>query len=126
MPSELRNRAVGVEIEGEASAGATLLLDERWRRRPVGIVAREAGAAAQPLLSGAYYLASALAPFSEVRSGASRALLKGDIAVLALPDDAAPSAATRARAQSLDEQGGTVLRFAGPHLAENPTIRCCR
>ena len=39
MPCELRNRATAIAIEGEASAGAVLLLDERWRRRPVGIVA---------------------------------------------------------------------------------------
>src|SRR5579862_1854345 len=38
LPSELRNRAAEIAIEGEASAGAVLLLDERWRRRPVGIV----------------------------------------------------------------------------------------
>ena len=61
MPTELRNRATRIEIEGEASAGAVLLLDERWRRRPVGIAAA-ANAAGQPLLSGAYYLERALAP----------------------------------------------------------------
>ncbi len=49
MPSELRNRATAIEIEGEASAGAVLLLDERWRRRPVGIVAPRAAQGAQPL-----------------------------------------------------------------------------
>src|SRR5690242_4653352 len=38
MPSELRNRAAAIQIEGESSAGAVLLLDERWRRRPVGVV----------------------------------------------------------------------------------------
>ncbi|HLI22818.1 MAG TPA: BatA domain-containing protein, partial [Stellaceae bacterium] len=67
MPSELRNQATEIAIEGEASAGAVLLLDERWRRRPVGIVAPHAAQGAQPLLSGAYYLDKALSPFSEVR-----------------------------------------------------------
>ena len=84
MPSELRNRAAAIQIEGEASAGAVLLLDERWRRRPVGVVAGQRGTAAQPLLSGAYYLERALQPFSEVRRGDAPTLLKGDIAVLAL------------------------------------------
>ena len=39
MPGELRNRVTRIDIEGEASAGGVLLLDERWRRRPVGIAA---------------------------------------------------------------------------------------
>ncbi len=121
MPSELRNRASEIEIEGEASAGAALLLDERWRRRPVGIVAPRAAQGAQPLLSGAYYLDKALSPFSEVRSGEVATLLKGDIAVLALPD-AAPAGDDQKRAlMQWMENGGTLLRFAGPHLAEETT-----
>src|SRR5437868_15514726 len=48
LPTELRNRVTRIEIEGEDSAGAVLLVDERWRRRPVGIgaAANPAGAAA--------------------------------------------------------------------------------
>jgi hypothetical protein len=120
LPTELRNRAVSVVIEGERSAGATLLLDERWRRRPVGIIANEAGAAAQPLLSGAYYLQRALSPFAEVRSGAIAALLKSGIAVLALPDNAVLSRDQQRALNRWMNEGGLVLRFAGPHLAENP------
>lgn len=72
LPVALRNRATSVVIEGERSAGATLLLDERWRRRPVGIADNKSGAGAQPLLSGAYYLQRALAPFP--RSGVARCM----------------------------------------------------
>jgi hypothetical protein len=118
MPSELRNRAAAIQIEGEASAGAVLLLDERWRRRPVGVVAPQRGSAAQPLLSGAYYLERALAPFSEVRRGDVPTLLKGDIAVLALPDVAPAGAAEKAAITKWMEGGGVVLRFAGPNLAD--------
>ncbi|HEY5211183.1 MAG TPA: DUF4159 domain-containing protein [Stellaceae bacterium] len=120
LPTELRNRATSVVIEGERSAGATLLIDERWRRRPVGIVANEAGTAAQPLLSGAYYLQRALNPFAEVRAGAVRALLHGGVAVLALPDNAVLSRNDEKALTGWMEQGGLLLRFAGPHLAENP------
>jgi hypothetical protein len=118
MPSELRNRAAAIQIEGEASAGAVLLLDERWRRRPVGVVAPQRGSAAQPLLSGAYYLERALSPFSEVRRGDVPTLLKGDIAVLALPDVPPAGAAEKAAIFKWMEGGGVVLRFAGPNLAE--------
>ncbi len=118
MPSELRNRAAAIQIEGESSAGAVLLLDERWRRRPVGVVAAQRGAAAQPLLSGAYYLERALAPFSEVRRGDVPTLLKGDIAVLSLPDVPPAGGDEKAALVKWMENGGVVLRFAGPHLAE--------
>ena len=54
MPSELRNRTTRIEVEGGQSAGGVLLVDERWRRRPVGIAAtaerRRAAAAQRELL----------------------------------------------------------------------------
>ena len=118
MPGELRNRAAAIEIEGEASSGAVLLLDERWRRRPVGVVAGQRGSAAQPLLSGAYYLERALTPFSEVRRGDVPTLLKGDIAVLAFPDVPPAGAEEQAALVKWMQEGGVVVRFAGPHLAE--------
>ncbi|HUN47429.1 MAG TPA: DUF4159 domain-containing protein [Stellaceae bacterium] len=120
MPVELRNRATSVVIEGEASAAGTLLLDERWRRRPVGIAAPPPGEAAQPLLSGAYYLDRALQPFSEVRRAPIAQLLQGQIAVLLLPDATTIEAGDRAALGKWMEAGGLVLRFAGPNLAENP------
>jgi hypothetical protein len=118
MPSELRNRATLITIEGEASAGATLLLDERWRRRPVGVVEPKAAQGSQPLLSGAYYVEKALSPFSEVRTGGIDTLLKGDIAVLAFPDVAPAGEEQTAALVKWMEKGGTLLRFAGPHLAD--------
>ncbi|MGH7001804.1 MAG: BatA domain-containing protein, partial [Stellaceae bacterium] len=118
MPTELRNRVASIAIENEASAGAVLLLDERWKRRPVGIVARRD--VAQPLLSGAYYLDKALSPFSEVRTGDVATLIKGGIAVLALPDDASLSDGDRQAIAGWLDKGGTVVRFAGPRLAAQP------
>src|SRR5437763_15413079 len=70
MPPELRNRIARIEIEGEESAGAVLLVDERWRRRPVGIAAAP-NLAGQPLLSENYYLERALGPSTEVRRGST-------------------------------------------------------
>ncbi len=118
LPSELRNRATEIAIEGEASAGAVLLLDERWRRRPVGIVVPRASGPAQPLLSGSYYLEKALAPFSEVREGDVVSLLKGEVAVLTLPDISPSGPGENQAITRWINDGGTVLRFAGPHLAE--------
>src|SRR5215831_12676536 len=117
MPSELRNRASRIEIEGDQSAGSVLLVDERWRRRPVGIAAPP-NAGGQPLLSENYYLERALAPFTEIRRGRPTDLLKRELAVLIFSDVGADSPAEEAAVLKWIEAGGLLLRFAGPHLAE--------
>ena len=118
LPIELRNRMARLSVESEASAGAVLLLDERWRRRPVGLVAAGPLEDAQPLLSELYYLQRALEPFTELRRGAADTLLQREMAVLVVPDAAPLSEADHARVRAWVESGGLLLRFAGPHLAE--------
>ena len=117
MPSELRNRVARIDIEGEASAGGTLLIDERWRRRPVGI-AGNANPAGQPLLSSSYYLERALEPFTEIRRGPVDELLKRELAILVYADSGPDSEAEQQTLRQWVEAGGVLLRFAGSHLAE--------
>ena len=117
MPSELRNRAARIEIEGDQSAGAVLLVDERWRRRPVGVAAAT-NAGGQPLLSENYYLERALGPFTEIRRGRPIDLLKRELAVLIFSDVGPDSPAEEGTIVKWIEAGGLLLRFAGPHLAE--------
>lgn len=118
IPSELRNNLVRLALEGEKSAGAVVLLDERWRRRPVGLVTTAATDAAQPLLNELYYLERALTPFSEVRKGPVDELLKRSLAVLILTDSNPVTEATLKAVEAWMNKGGTVIRFAGPRLAQ--------
>jgi len=119
LPPEIRNRATRVEIEGEASAGAVVLLDERFRRRPVGLVAAGGGAERnQPLLGETYYLQRALAPLADLRSGMVAELLQRDLAVLVLADVGRLAEAEFAAVEAWVQRGGLLLRFAGPRLAE--------
>lgn len=119
LPAELRNRVASLSIEREASAGARVLLDERWRRRPVGLVVSASQESAQPLLSELYYLERALQPFTEVRRGSLEQLLNQDLAILALADLGRLSDADTGALERWVEEGGTLLRFAGPHLADD-------
>ncbi len=117
MPSELRNRITRIDIEGENSAGGTLLVDERWRRRPVGIAASP-NRSNQPLLSETYYLERALDPFTEIRRGPATDLLKRQLAILVYSDAGPDSPAEEEEVGKWVKAGGLLLRFAGPRLAE--------
>jgi hypothetical protein len=120
LPAELLNELTRLEIENERSAGGAVLLDERWRRRPVGIATSTPLDQVQPFLSDTYYIERALQPFAEVRRGRAAELLKRELSVLILPDSTTPDAEERATILRWVEAGGTLLRFAGPSIAENP------
>jgi hypothetical protein len=116
LPTGLRNRLSRLEIEGERSAGATLLLDESSRRRAVGLAGGDPAAA--PLLDRLYYVERALSPHAELKRGEA-----GDLAadrgldVIVLADmPLAPGPTAQALAARV-EQGTVLLRFAGPLLA---------
>lgn len=118
VPTELRNRMARLDIEGENSAGAVVLLDERWRRRPVGLVSGASVERLQPLLADTYYLERALMPFSEVRTGSLQDLLKRQLAIIVLADVGHLPDADRTALEEWVKRGGVVLRFAGARMAE--------
>ena len=126
LPVELRNEISSLRIAGENSAGAVALLDSRGRVRRVAIVGGAAGDAAQPLLSASHYLEKALAPFTlllKSRPGDADPVLaaladRPNMLVLA-DEKVAPGEAFEALSNFV-EQGGVLLRFAGPRLANDP------
>jgi hypothetical protein len=118
LPAEVRNQVERLEIESEASAGATALLDERWRRRVVGVAALRAESRGMPLLGEAYYLEKALAPYSEVRIGPIDTLLAQPPSVLIMPDSGAVPENEARALENWMKAGGVLVRFAGPHLAQ--------
>ena len=116
VPPEVRNQLARLVTEGAASAGSVVLLDERWRRRPVGLLAADEGADT-PLIGPLFYARRALAPTSELREGNLTALLSRDVSVLLLAD--LPLEGEDAAAlESWVEKGGLLVRFAGPRMAE--------
>ena len=95
-----------------------MLLDERWRRRPVGLISGATVERSQPLLADTYYLERALAPFSEVRTGDLQDILKREVAVIILADVGHLSENDRNLLEPWVKRGGVVVRFAGARMAE--------
>jgi hypothetical protein len=120
LPPELRNRLSRLVLEGSPSAAAVVLLDERWRRRPVGILAGDLATADTPFAGSLYYLRRALAPFTEVREADLATLLQRELSVLILADRPLPAGAERDALTKWVEQGGLLIRFAGSRTAEQP------
>jgi hypothetical protein len=125
LPVELRNDIARLEIAGERSAGAVQLLDKRWRRRAIGIVSGATTDTAQPLLASTFYLTRALAPFADVRLGdrgapqqAIAQFLDQKLPMIVLADVGTLSPEIRERINAWIAQGGVLVRFAGPRLAQ--------
>ncbi|MGO8909621.1 MAG: DUF4159 domain-containing protein [Bradyrhizobium sp.] len=125
LPVELRNDIARLEISGERSAGAVQLLDKRWRRRAIGVVSGSSSDTAQPLLASTFYLTRALAPFADVRLGdrgapqqAITQFLDQKLPMIVLADVGTLSPEIRERINAWIEQGGVLVRFAGPRLAQ--------
>ena len=117
LPPELRNRLSRLVLEGPPSAGSVVLLDERWRRRPVGLVTGDPSGADSPFSGSLYYLRRALEPFTELRVGDYETLLKRQISVLILTDRPLPAGPERDALNAWVEKGGFLIRFAGPRTA---------
>ncbi len=124
LPTEIRNDIARLEIAGERSAGAVELLDKRWRRRTVGVVTGSTAETAQPLLASTYYLARALGPFADVRLAQRQApgdavsqFIDQGLPMLVLADVGNVVGPARDRLARWVEDGGMLVRFAGPRLA---------
>lgn len=123
LPVEIRNDVARLEIAGERSAGAVQLLDKRWRRRTIGIVSGSTADRSQPLLGATYYLSRALNPFADVRTAegvgpaeAVKRFLDQRLPMMILADVGNVAESLDPLSKWIDD-GGVLVRFAGPHLA---------
>jgi len=124
LPVEIRNDIARLEIAAERSAGAVQLLDKRWRRRSVGLISGATSETAQPLLDAVYYLSRALNPFADVRvaeglapARAIERFLERNLPMLILADVGNVVGGAREQLIRWIEDGGVLVRFAGPRLA---------
>ncbi|HEY3776624.1 MAG TPA: DUF4159 domain-containing protein [Rhizomicrobium sp.] len=119
LPLEIRNETARVIIESENSAGAVHLLGSGSQRKAVEIVSARNSQDEQPLLSDAYYLQRALAPYADVQKGTIGDALARNVSVIVLADIGRVSGADYTSVAQFVGKGGVLVRFAGPRMTEN-------
>ena len=114
LPLEVRNSISRLAVENETTAAAVALLDQRWKRPSVGLVAGGDIEVQHSLLSPTYFLARALEQDADVRQDTLGRLLDRPPAVMVLADIGTVAATMRPRLEDWLAAGGVLVRFAGP------------
>jgi hypothetical protein len=123
LPIDLMNDITRLEVADQRHAGAVHLVDSSSRRRRVALVSGETTDTAQPLVSARYFVARALAPYSDLRepprgvADPISRMLEERPDLLVLVDIGTLSGETAENVTRFVENGGTLLRFAGAGLA---------
>ncbi len=123
LPPELRNRITRFEIATLRSAGAVALTDDGLQRRQVALIAAQSEEEGQALLSPLHYLRQALAPTADLIEGALTDMLLASPDVVILADVATLSPDEEEGLIAWVENGGLLVRFAGPRLAASDVAR---
>ncbi|MFD2174691.1 DUF4159 domain-containing protein [Rhodobacter lacus] len=119
LPPELRNRITRFELAGLRSAGAVSLTDDAQKRRKVALISPSSAREGLELLAPTHYLHQALAPSADLIEATLSDALAAKPDVIILADIGAVAEADRL-AEWLEE-GGLLIRFAGPRLAAAET-----
>ncbi|CDX15993.1 conserved membrane hypothetical protein [Mesorhizobium sp. ORS 3324] len=124
VPFELRNDFASIALDGQHQAAAVRVLDESSKRRRVGLLSQAEADQAQPLLSPLYYIKRALQPFADLVEPSSvdladaiPQLLDQKPAMIIMADVGTIPEQVRQRLVDWVNNGGTLVRFAGPRLA---------
>jgi hypothetical protein len=123
LPPELRNRITRFELSGVRSAGAVALTDDGLQRRQVALIAGQSDAETQALLSPLHYLRQALEPTADLIEGALSDMLLASPDAIILADVATLSPDEEEGLIAWVENGGLLVRFAGPRLAASDVAR---
>ena len=117
LPTELRNRVRRFEVDNARSAGAVSLTDDALKRREVGLLAGSSDQEAQELLSPLHYLRRALVPTADMVDGSLDEMLLANPDVIILADVAVLGEDETASLTDWVDEGGMLVRFAGPRTA---------
>jgi len=123
VPAELRNRITRFELEAARTAGAVSLTDDSLKRRKIALIGGGSDQEALQLLSPTHYLRQALQPVAEIIEGTLTEVLLASPDVVILADVAKLTQSETDATLEWLEEGGLLLRFAGPRLAASDVSR---
>lgn len=123
LPPELRNRITRFEIAGLRSAGAVSLTDDSLKRRKVALIGGRDDREGLQLLSPTHYLRQALEPVADLMEGGLTDMLQASPDVIIMADIARLSQTETDAVMDWLDEGGLLLRFAGPVLAASDVSR---
>lgn len=123
LPSELRARITGFVIAGQRSAGATTLVDDALRRREVALIGSGTAQEGLQLLAPLHYIEQALIPTADLIDGSIADVLPANPDVIVLADIATLAPAEAEPLAQWIEDGGMLVRFAGPRIAASDISR---
>ncbi|TDH34394.1 DUF4159 domain-containing protein [Pseudohoeflea suaedae] len=130
-PFEIRNDIARIDVDAGLTAAGVRLVDDSFRRRRVALISGEAADLAQPLLSPLYYIDKALSPYADLIHAQSAdlaksipALIERQPAIIVMADIGSLPEQEAVELEQWIENGGTLVRFAGPRLAaaDNDTL----
>ncbi len=123
LPGELRGRITRFSIRGLQGAGTVVLSDDRLSRREVALVSVRQNREGLELLSPLHYLRNALETSTDLLEGSLETVLPGNPHVIILADIAELSPIEEEALQTWVEEGGVLVRFAGPRVAASEISR---
>lgn len=118
LPIELRNDITQVRLERRQGAASVALIDTRWAKRPIGLVAANELDSGLSLLSESFYIRRALEPFGSFSQGPVDILLKAGQSIVLVPDTAILSETEIIALDEWASGGGILVRFAGSAMAQ--------
>ena len=123
LPPELRNRITRFEMEAARTAGAVSLADDSLKRRKIALIGAGPDQEGLQLLSPLHYLRQALEPVAELIEGSLSDVILANPDVVILADVARLTQTESDALIEWVEEGGLLLRFAGPRLAASDVSR---
>ena len=120
-------------INEKSGAGTTVLVDEKWKPRSVGLIVQNQFET-ESLLGEARFIQAALGTHVDLRTSVAivgddhetefansiEAMIDSDeFSIIVIPDAVTINEISRAKLEQWVADGGTLLRFAGPNMARS-------
>lgn len=114
----IQNKIHSFQISGKKGSGGIFLLDDQYKKKTVGIASPAQKEATAPLIEASYYIRRALEPTASITTNTLEELIAGEASVIVLPDVAGMPTETLNTLEEWVEDGGVLIRFAGPNMAQ--------